>query len=145
MKKKTKVKYKIRDGLWPELYDTYWDDVIEKIESDSEELRISTKNNNFVMLKQMSVKLRSVLVEKIWFTYFGYLIILIDSLDYTNRVDFNVLKNFWVSDPMIKIVRKKLKDANIIKKDWNYFYLNPGIAQKWEWVQDFVIKLFDNK
>lgn len=144
MKKKPKVKYKIRDGLWPELYDTYWDDVIEKIES-TEEIRITTKNNNFVMLKQMSVKLRNVLVEKIWFTYFGYLIILIDSLDYTNRVDFNVLKNFWVSDPMIKIVRKKLKDANIVKKDWSYFYLNPWIAQKWEWVQDFVMKLFDNK
>ena len=144
MKNTKKVKYNIRPWLWKELYDTYWDDVIEKVES-TEYNRIKSRNNSFIIFKQMTIKQKEYIINKIWFTYMWYLIWIIDTLDYNNSVNFRILKHFWVSDPMIKIVRKKFKDNNIVKKFWNMFYLNPEIAQKWDSIPDYVLMLFANK
>ena len=72
----------------------------------------------------------------------GYFYVLLETLDYNNKVDFNTYYNYWVSWDMIKVIRKKFKEAWLIKKFWKDFYINPDVAVKWQNIPLYVIELF---
>lgn len=141
VKWKSKFTYILNPEYWKELEDIYWNDVILKKEIEAP-LKIKTNNNNFIMLKQMQVIHRKNLLDKLSVAYFWYLMILLDTLDYDNKVDFNIYNNYDISIPMIKVIRKKYKDLWFIKKFWNDFYMNPEIARKWQHIPLYIINLF---
>ena len=90
----------------------------------------------------MKIEIRNKIIEQVWITYLWYLNILLDTLDYSNRIEFWVLKQLWISESMIKVVRKKLRDNDIVKKVWFIYYLNPKIAVKWDIIPVIVENLF---
>jgi hypothetical protein len=93
----------------------------------------------------MENKIRKQIIDKIGITYFWYLTVLLDTIDYSNRVEFWILKDIWVSEWMTKFIRKKLKDSGIIKKIGTNFFLDPSIRVKWDMLPPFVVHLFNNK
>ena len=56
-------------------------------------------------------------------SYFAHIVLLYETIDEENKVDFNILSEYWFSYPMIKRVRLELIKAGIIWKDWQKFYL----------------------
>ena len=135
-------RYEVNQEYWKDLQETYWEKVIIKKEKEKPKKIKKPKENNFVMLKQMTDIIRKNAVDKLWFTYFWYLQVLLDTLDYNNKINFNILLWFWVSEAMVKVVRKKLKDLWYVKRFKNDFYLNPEIAIKWTNTPLYVINLF---
>lgn len=131
---------KLKNEYVKDLYDTY-PDAFEFKESNPFS---KYNNNNFIKYYQMKNIERKYIIQKIWVTYMWYMTMLFDTLDYSNRVDFWYLKEIWISDWMIKVIRKKLKDSWFIKKVWYNFYLDPKICMKWESLPPFVASLFDN-
>lgn len=138
-----KKKIQLKNEYKQELYNTY-PNAFELKENNPKFVKQQGLNNNFIKYMQLNEIIRKNIIKKIWITYFWYLMILLDTLDYSNRVEFLILKKIWISDAMIKITRKKLKDAWYIKKLWNNFFLNPMIAMKGEAVPPFIKTLFDN-
>lgn len=140
-KLKSKFRYEVNQEHWKELEDTYWKEVIIKKEIINP-IKIKKNTNHFLMLKQMETITRKNMLDKLSVAYFGYFMILLDTLDYNNKVDFNVFNNYWVSIPMIKVIRKKFKDIWFIKKFGNDFYVNPDVARKWQNIPLYIINLF---
>jgi hypothetical protein len=147
--KSKNITYELNQEFWKDLYNTYWNEVIKKKEKAPLE-KITTKENNFVMLKQMSEQLRANILKKLWwehklwFAYLWYLSVLLDTLDYNNKVSFSIFESFWVSKAMIKVVRGKFKELWFVKRFWNDFYLNPDIARKGQEIPVYILDLFKN-
>ena len=113
-------------------------------------LKIKINNKNYFMVNHLEVNsLQNIAThfwkgDKPWFVYLGYFYILMNSMDYNNKVDFNILRWIWLSEPMIKYIRWKLKEIWFIKRFWNDFYINPNIARKWQNIPLYIIDLFKN-
>ncbi len=135
------VKYELNQEYWKDLLETYWKDIVKEIKV-TEPKKITHRNNNFIMIKQLSEDFRKNLVKKIGFTYFWYLEVLLDTVDYNNKVNFNIYKSFWVSPAMIKVLRSKFKEIGFVKRFWNDFYINPHFVKKWDSTPLYVIDLF---
>lgn len=107
------------------------------------EASIRIKNNiNFIKLMKKDPAMQKWIIKNLGMTYIGYLTILIDSLDYSNKLNFEYLKELGVKEWMIKRTKKILVQANIVKKKDGVFYLNPNIAVKWETLDPEIINLF---
>lgn len=147
MNKRKKARAYIRDEYVQDLVDTYWEWVIW-IDEIEEPKKITTKSNNFVILIQMSETLSNNLLKKIWwwdkmwFAYFWYMQVLLNTLDYNNKVDFNIFESHNVSKPMVSVIKKKFRECWFVKKKWHDYYFNPEFAKKWNETPLFVIELF---
>lgn len=134
-----KWKIKLKKEYIDDLYQTYPNAFTLEHKWD---IKKNNWNNNFIKLVQMKIEIRNKIIEQVWITYLWYLNILLDTLDYSNRIEFWVLKQLWISESMIKVVRKKLRDNDIVKKVWFIYYLNPKIAVKWDIIPIIVENLF---
>ena len=138
MNNKTKVKLKLKPEYIEDIYNTY-PNAFNKVEHT---IKINYKNNNFIKLMKKTVEWQKFIIDNIWITYLWYMNILLDTLDYDNKLDFKYLKQVWIKEWMIKICKKKFIEHNIVKKHLSYFYLNPEIAIKWEKINPLLLDLF---
>lgn len=137
----------LKDEYFQEMLEIYW----PKIFDDKEKVKpkkIRSKENNFIMLLHMSETIYLNLLKKLWwekklwFVYLWYLQVLLNTLDFSNKVDFNIYRSYWISDAMIKSLRKKFKEAGLVKNIWRDFYINPSIARRWQETPLYVLELF---
>ena len=140
---------KVKEEYFEEIIEIYWPTIFEEEEKQKPK-KIRTKENNFIMLLYMSETIYLNLLKKLWwekklwFAYLWYLQVLINTVDYSNRIDFNVYRSYWISDAMIKSLRKKFKEVWLVKNIWRDFYINPSVARKWQEVPMYVLELFKN-
>ena len=132
-----KHELKLKKEFIKDLYETYPNAF------EIKEKKVRVKNNiNFIKLMKRDIETQKWIIENLGVTYIWYLDLLINWLMYDNLLDFWELKKLWIKEWMIKVVRKKLIDWNIVKKRWRNFYLNPMIAMKWEALDPEIINLF---
>lgn len=103
-------------------------------------------NNRYYKGMQMNIDMRNAMFKKLSVAYIGYLTLLVDALDYENKVDLYYLKNFNVSKSMIdSFVRPKLIWIWAIKKyEWKH-YLNPLFAYKGKVINKSLVDLFEQE
>ena len=107
------------------------------------EVPIKVKSeSSFIKLMHINKSYYDDIIKELWFAYLWYFTVLLNSLDYDNKVDFIELQRKWVKPWMISVCKKKFIYMGMIKKDWNNFYVNPKIAIKWETVNPNIIELF---
>ena len=140
MKTKTKIKLVLKQEYLEDLYNTY-PNAFEK-----KEKTIKINNNEwFIKLMKRTHKWQEFILKNLWVTYIWYMDLLLNSMDYDNKVDFWELRRIWIKEWMIKVARKKFLEHNIIKKVWSSFYVSPWIALKWEKMNPDLITLFNFK
>jgi len=83
------------------------------------------------------------LYEKIWATYYGHLVILIQNMSTDNSIDFDIL---WVSEQTLKTIKRVFKENNIVKRGklWKVmkYYVNPDISTYWDTYDINLLDLF---
>lgn len=137
----------VKEEYVQEIRDIYWPDIFKE-KNRPEKIRV--KENNYIMFPYMSDTIYLNLLKKLsgWenkklgFSYLWYLQVLINSTDFSNKVDFNVYRSYGISDSMIKNIRKRFKDAGIVKNIGRDFYINPNIARKWQEIPMYVLDLY---
>lgn len=145
--KSKKYTYILNQEYAKEIQDVYWENVVQT-QVIEKPLKIRSKENNFIMLLHMSEQIYLNLLKKLWwkrklwFAYLWYLQILINTIDFSNKIDFNTYRSYWVSFAMIKTIRRKFKKNWIVKNIGRDFYINPSIARKWQEIPMYVIELF---
>lgn len=104
-------------------------------------IRIKT-DKPFIKLMHINKSYYDAIIEKLWFAYLWYFTVLLNSLDYDNKVDFIELTRKKVKPWMISVCKQKFIYMGMIKKEWNNFYVNPKIAIKWETINPNLKELF---
>ena len=99
---------------------------------------------NFIKLMKRNPETQKWIVKNLGMTYLWYLHLLTNTINYDNEVDFSELREIWVKEWMLKVVRKKLIDSNVVAKKGKRFYLNPMVAIKWETIDPEISNLFAN-
>jgi hypothetical protein len=125
-------------------------DIKKEIQSkeQKETLQLNINNNNFYMVKQLNIDTLTNIAKRFWkwnkpwYIYLWYFILIANSVDYNNKIDFNIFKWIWLSLPMIKYIKKKFKETWLIKKYGSDFYINPNMVRKWKNIPKYVYDLF---
>lgn len=138
MESKIKSNFSVKKEYLQELYETY-PNAFEK----KEKIIKIKQQITFTKLITMKTENKILIIEKLWVVYYGYFALLIDTMNYDNRIEFKDLKKLWIKDWMIKLFRKKWTEFWLFRKhDWDY-YVNPLFAIKWETINPNLIKLFE--
>lgn len=137
MKDKRKIKLKVKQEYLEDLYSTYPNafDIEEKV------VKISY-DKWFIKYMKRTIEWQKIILDRLWVTYIWYMDLLLNSMDYDNKIDFSELRRIWVKEWMIKVARKKFIENDIIKKSWKNFYINPIIAIKWDKINPDLLELF---
>lgn len=138
MKNKIKHKLILRKEYLQDLYEIYPNAF------DIKETTIKINYDKwFIKFMKKTEEWQKYILNNLWVTYIWYMNLLINSLDYDNKVDFSELLRIWVKEWMMKVARKKFIEHDIIKKQGSFYYLNPMIAIKWETINPNLLNLFN--
>lgn len=85
------------------------------------------------------------LMNELWPVYFGYMSYLVKRMRYGSIIEFEELDFLWLSKTSITSFRWRLKELWLVKKMKRYWYIHPGVAYKWETIENEVIELFFNE
>lgn len=132
-----KYKLSVKKEHLQDLYEMY------PASFDVKELKSRKKvQDNFIKLMKKNINTQKWIIDNLGMAYVWYLHLLTNTLNYDNEVDFSELKELWVKDWMLKVVRKRLIDSNVVAKKGSRFYLNPMVAIRWETIDPEIVKLF---
>ena len=137
MKKKT---VRLKREHFQILRETY-PDSFEIVETD---VKVKSEGKNYILLMQVGKNHTQLLMDTLGMTYVGYMHVLLESLDYSNRVDFNVLSLVGVTERSIGLCKQRMREANVVVKRGGNYYLNPLIAIKGTTIDPDLVALFDN-
>jgi len=107
-------------------------------------IKVKSNLNKFYKKMIREKEYTKWIIKNLWITYIWYLEILLQSLDYENRVKFETLSELWIKPWMLSVVKKKFIESEIIKKYQGDFYISPMIAIKWEKINPDLINIFTN-
>lgn len=132
-----KVKLKVKDEFLKELYETY----PNAFEIKEKTIKIK-QLETFTKLMTLHINKKKQIVEELGVVYYGYFSLLVDTMSYSSKVDFNDLLLLWIKPWMIKVFRKKWLDFWLFKKIDKSFYVNPIYALKWDTINPLLIEHF---